>query len=193
MLHTLIELPYAYDALEPYLDGYTMEIHHSRHHQTYVDKLNTALEKYPNLQEKPIEELLKNLATLQVTEADRTAIHNHGGGVINHNLFWQNMNPANIADSQLIVEINHTFKSLEEFKKAFTDSALKLFGSGWTFLVRNEQNQLEFYNLPNQDSPFSKNHTPILALDVWEHAYYLKFQNKRADYIENWWKVIKMI
>jgi len=191
--HTLIKLPYAYDALEPYIDALTMEIHHTKHHQTYVDKLNAALEKYPDLQEKSIEDLLRNLVSLQVAEADRAAIKNHGGGIINHNLFWQNLDPANIKDEKLVAEINQAFGSVEDFKKQFTDLAAKLFGSGWVWLVRNTEGGLELYQTPNQDSPYSKGHTPIICLDVWEHAYYLKYQNRRVEYIENWWKVLKLI
>ena len=190
----LPKLPYSYNALEPYIDAKTMELHHTKHHQTYVDKLNAALEKYPDLQGRPIEELLMNLASLKVDEADRTAIRNHGGGHLNHSLFWKYLDPSNKKDELLAKEIVSTFGSQEEFKKQFTDSATKLFGSGWTWLVRNGQNsKLEIKNLPMQDSPLMMGLEPVLGLDVWEHAYYLKYQNRRAEYIENWWKVLKLI
>lgn len=194
MKQTLPKLPYAYDALEPYIDAKTMEIHYTKHHQAYVDKLNTTLEKYPELQGRPVEELLMNLATLKVDEADRTAIRNHGGGHFNHSLFWKYLDPTNQKDELLAKEITSTFGPIDEFKKLFADSATKVFGSGWCWLVRNGQNsKLEIKNLPNQDSPLISGLAPIFGLDVWEHAYYLKYQNRRPEYIENWWKVLKLI
>jgi Fe-Mn family superoxide dismutase len=194
MKHELPKLPYTYDALEPYIDAKTMELHHTKHHQTYVDKLNAALEKYPDLQGKPVEELLMNLASLQVEEADRTAIKNHGGGHFNHSLFWKLLDPSNNQDELLVKEINSAFGSVDEFKKQFTDSATKLFGSGWTWLVRNgSDSKLEIKNLPMQDAPIMSGLQPLLGLDVWEHAYYLKYQNRRPEYIENFWKALKVI
>ena len=194
MKYELPKLAYSYDALEPYLDAKTMEIHHTKHHQAYIDKLTAALEKYPDLQEKPVEDLLKDLALLKVDEADRTAIRNHGGGHLNHSLFWKILDPANQKDEKLVEEINASFGSVDEFKKQFTDSAAKLFGSGWTWLVRNAQNsKLEIKNLPMQDSPLMSGLEPIFGLDLWEHAYYLKYQNKRPDYIAAWWNVLKLI
>lgn len=194
MKHTLPQLPYAYDALEPYIDAKTMEIHHTKHHQAYVDKLNAALEKYPDLIGKPLEELLMNLDNLKVEDADRTAIRNHGGGHMNHSLFWKYLDPTNQKDELLGREINSIFGSVDEFKKQFTDSASKLFGSGWTWLVRNNQNsKLEITNLRLQDSPIMSGLQPIIGLDVWEHAYYLKYQNRRPEYIENFWKTLKLI
>ena len=194
MKQTLPQLPYAYDALEPYIDAKTMEIHHTKHHQTYVDKLNAALDKYPDLQGRPVEELLMNLTNLKIDEADRTAIRNHGGGHANHSLFWKYLDPANQKDELLAKEIISTFGSVEEFKKQFTDSATKVFGSGWTWLTRDGKNsRLEIKNLPNQDSPIMTGLQPIFGLDLWEHAYYLKYQNKRADYIAAWWNVLKLI
>jgi Fe-Mn family superoxide dismutase len=189
----LPRLTYTYAALEPYIDAKTMEIHHTKHHQTYVDKLNSALEKYPALQAKPVEELLKNLDSLKVDEADRTAIRNHGGGHLNHSLFWKILDPANQKDKKLITDLNHDFGSVEEFKKQFTDVATKLFGSGWAWLARDGNGKLHLHGLPNQDSPYLHGHTPVIGLDVWEHAYYLKYQNRRAEYIENWWQVLKLI
>lgn len=194
MTHTLPPLPYAYDALEPYIDAKTMEIHHTKHHQTYVDKLNTALEKYPELQGRPVEELLMNLGDLKVDETDRTAIRNHGGGHFNHSLFWRILDPTSQKDELLAKEITVSFGSVEEFKKQFTDSATKLFGSGWTWLVRDNQNsKLKIQNLPNQDSPLILGQQPLFGLDIWEHAYYLKYQNRRAEYIDAWWKVLKIV
>src|SRR3989344_3240545 len=183
MKHTLPQLPYSYDALEPYIDARTMEIHHAKHHQTYVDKLNVALEKYPDLQEKPVEELLRELDSLKVDEVDRTAIRNHGGGHANHSLFWQIMGPKKEIDEKLVADLNAAFGSVEEFKKQFGDVATKLFGSGWAWLARDEQGKLHLHGMPNQDSPYLHCHTPVIGLDVWEHAYYLKYQNKRPDYI----------
>ncbi len=194
MKFTLPTLSYTYNALEPYIDAKTMEIHYTKHHQTYVDKLNAALEKYPDLVGRPLEELLMNLADLKVEEADRTAIRNHGGGHFNHSLFWKYLDPSNQKDGLLAKELVSVFGSVEDFKKQFADSATKLFGSGWTWLVRNGSNsKLEIKNLSNQDSPIMSGLEPIFGLDVWEHAYYLKYQNKRAEYIENWWNVLKLI
>ncbi len=194
MKHELPKLSYSYDALEPYIDAKTMELHHTKHHQTYVDKLNAALEKYSDLMGRPVEELLTNLNDLKIDETDRTAIRNHGGGHLNHSLFWKYIDPSNTKDELLTKEIASSFGSMEEFKKQFTDSATKLFGSGWTWLVRNGQNsKLEIKNLPMQDAPIMSGLQPLLGLDVWEHAYYLKYQNRRPEYIENWWKVIKII
>ena len=193
MKQELPKLNYGYDALEPYIDAKTMEIHYTKHHQTYVDKLNAALEKYPELQEMPVEDLLKNLETLKVEDADRTAIRNHGGGHVNHSLFWKLMDPANQKDETLTVDIIATFGSVDDFKKQFTDIAIKQFGSGWAWLARDEQGKLHMHGLPNQDSPYLHGHTPVIGLDVWEHAYYLKYQNRRPEYIENWWKVLKLI
>ena len=194
MKFELPKLNYSYDALEPHIDARTMEIHHTKHHQTYVDKLNATLEKYPDLQGRPVEELLADLVNLKVEEADRTAIRNHGGGHFNHSLFWKYLDPANVKDELLAKEIVSTFGSVDEFKKQFTDSATKIFGSGWTWLVRNNStSKLEIKNLPNQDSPLMSGLQPILSLDVWEHSYYLKYQNKRTDYIRAWWDVLKLI
>ena len=193
MKHTLPKLTYAYDALEPYIDKETMELHHTKHHQTYIDKLNLALEKYPDLADKPVEELLKNLKTLAVDETDRTAIRNHGGGHANHSLFWQIMGPKKETDKKLVTGINSTFGSIENFKKEFTQTASTLFGSGWAWLARDEAGKLHLHAMPNQDSPYLHGHTPVIGLDVWEHAYYLKYQNQRPDYIEAWWNVLKLI
>ncbi len=192
MKHELPKLLYSYDALEPYIDTGTMKIHHSKHHQAYVDKLNVVLEKYPDLADKNLEELLRNLPSLAMEEADKTALKNNGGGHFNHSLFWQVMAPQKEVDESLIEELKSSFNSFEEFKKVFSDAAVKQFGSGWAWLVKDEAGKLKVYSLPNQDSPLTLGHTPIFCLDVWEHAYYLKYQNRRAEYIENWWNILKL-
>lgn len=189
MRYILPLLSYPYNALEPYIDAQTMEIHHTKHHQAYIDNLNKALEKYPALQEKSVEQLLRDIKS--VPEDIRQQVINHGGGHLNHTLFWQIMGAKKEPDKNLIAEIEKEFKSLDEFKKLFGQVALTHFGSGWAWLIRNENGKLETYSLPNQDSPYLKNHTPIVGLDVWEHAYYLKYQNRRADYIAAWWNVLK--
>lgn len=193
MKYELMKLPYEYQALEPWIDAKTMEVHHSKHHQAYVDKLNAALEKHPELLEKTPEELVTQLSALQVDEATRTAIRNHGGGVVNHNFFWSIMAPKKTVDEKLIEEIKTAFGSVEQFKAKFTDTALKQFGSGWAWLARIPGDGLEIYGTANQDSPLSKGHAPLIAIDVWEHAYYLKYQNRRQEYIDAWWNVLKVI
>jgi Fe-Mn family superoxide dismutase len=193
MSYTLPKLPYAYDALEPYIDAQTMEIHHTKHHQGYIDNLNVAIEKYPELINLPLAELLKNLNVLKVDEADRSVIRNHGGGHANHSFFWQLMGPEKQIDEGLQKEIIRTFDSLEIFKEKFTQSALTRFGSGWAWLVRNSEGKLEIYSTTNQDSPYLQGHTPLIGVDVWEHAYYLKYQNRRPEYITNWWNVLKLL
>ncbi len=193
MLHILPKLEYAYSALEPYIDAKTMELHYSKHHQTYVDKLNAVLAKYPEIADKPLEELLKSINSLAIPEADKKTIRNHGGGHHNHSFFWSIMGPTKQMDEKLTTDINSTFGSVEEFKKQFEDVAITTFGSGWAWLVRDNNDRLQIYSTPNQDSPLMQNHTPVIGLDVWEHAYYLKYQNKRPDYINAWWNVLKLI
>jgi Fe-Mn family superoxide dismutase len=195
MKFELPKLPYAYEALEPYIDAKTMELHHTKHHQTYVDKLNAALEKYPDLQGRPIEELLMNFDSLKADDADKTAIKNHGGGHFNHSMFWKYIDPSNKQDELLVREINSVFGSVDEFKKQFTDSATKLFGSGWTWLVRDtKDSKLVIKNFGMQDAPIMNNAYQVMfGLDVWEHAYYLKYQNRRAEYIEAFWNILKLI
>lgn len=194
MKHTLPPLNYSYDALEPYIDAKTMEIHHQKHHQAYIDKLNGVLEKYPLLQGRPIEELLADFSNLQAEEADKILIKNHGGGHLNHSLFWKYMDPANKKDELLTKEVAAAFGGIDKFKKLFSDSAIKVFGSGWTWLVRDgKTSKLLIQNMPQQDSPLMFGLEPLLGLDVWEHAYYLKYQNKRLDYIQAWWSVIRII
>ncbi len=190
--YTLPELPYAYDALEPHLDAQTMEIHHSKHHQTYTDKLNAALEKCPeDIQNKDIVEILSDLN--QVPEDQRGAINFNGGGFDNHGLFWKNMRPNGggepggaVADA-----INASFGSFAEFKEKFSSATAVIQGSGWGWLVYNPStSKVEFQTMPNQTSPRTKGLVPLLGCDVWEHAYYLKYQNKRPVYIEAWWNVV---
>ena len=191
MSHTLLPLPYTYDSLEPYIDAKTMEIHYTKHHQAYVDKLNAALEKYPELQKKKVEELLQNISS--VPEDIRTAVRNHGGGHLNHSLFWELMTPdkeKQKCTEKIAEAINKTFGSFDEFKKQFLDAALGRFGSGWAWLILNKDKKLEVYSTANQDSPLMEGKIPLLGLDVWEHAYYLIYQNKRADYIKAFWNIV---
>ncbi|HEY8550830.1 MAG TPA: superoxide dismutase [Vicinamibacterales bacterium] len=189
MAHQLPPLPYAFDALEPHIDAQTMQIHHGKHHQTYVNNLNAALEKYPDLQKKSVEELLKDINS--IPEDIRTAVRNNGGGHANHTLFWQIMGPnaggpptGAIADA-----INSTFGSFDTFKEQFTKAAVGRFGSGWAWL-NDVGGKLVIESTANQDSPLMEGKKPILGLDVWEHAYYLKYQNRRPDYINAWWNVV---
>ena len=189
----LPKLPYAYNALEPFIDAKTMEIHHDKHHKAYVDKLNVVLAKYPKFEKTPIEDLLKKLPVLTMDEKDRTALKNMGGGHINHAFFWTVMGPKKEIDKKLIARIEKKFCSVESFKKLFTEIASSHFGSGWAWLVENKKKELEMYSTPNQDSPFLQGHTPIITLDLWEHAYYLKYQNRRAEYVATWWNVLKLI
>ncbi len=193
MKYELPKLPYEYGALEPYIDAKTMEIHYTKHHQAYVDKLNAVLEKYPDLAEKPLEELLRGLDSLAIPEADKIAIKNHGGGHWNHSFFWSIMGPAKDIDKKLVADISAAFGSVDEFKKKFSDAAASRFGSGWAWLVRKTDGRLDIYSTGNQDCPLMQNDTPLIGLDVWEHAYYLKYQNKRPDYINAWWSVLKLI
>lgn len=190
MAHVLAPLPYAYDALEPHFDALTMEIHHSRHHQAYVNNLNAALEKHPELADKSIEELVKNLN--DVPEDIRTAVRNNGGGHLNHSLFWEILTPggSNEPVGALKEAIVSTFGSFESFKEKFAQAAATRFGSGWAWLVVNSNGSLEVISSANQDNPTTDGHKVVFGLDVWEHAYYLKFQNKRPDYVSTWWNVI---
>ena len=196
MVHELPKLPYSYDALEPHIDEQTMKIHHGKHHQGYVDKLNKALEGYENLQKKGIEELLAGLDTLP-TEI-RTAVRNNGGGHYNHSLFWKIMSPqgGGQPEGKLSSMINDTFGSFDTFQEKFIKIASSRFGSGWGWLVL-DNNTLKLISTPNQFSPLSQGQTPVLGVDVWEHAYYLKYQNKRGEYLKaflnliNWDQVQK--
>ena len=186
----LIPLPYAYDALEPYIDKRTMEIHHDKHEQAYVDNLNKAISNYAELYSKTTEDMLKNLDTIPTDI--RQSVINNAGGVYNHQFFWSIMSPKHDQEpsGNLLKAINSTFGSFDNFKKLFTEGALSRFGSGWAWLVKDNNNKLSIITTANQDSPISNNLTPIIGLDVWEHAYYLKYQNRRKEYIDNWWHVV---
>ncbi|MBP4057932.1 superoxide dismutase [Aeromonas caviae] len=190
MSHTLPALPYAYDALEPHIDAKTMEIHHSRHHQTYVTNLNAALADLPELAALPLEALLARIDSLPAQV--QGAVRNHGGGHANHSLFWQVMSPqgGGEPDGELAAAMERDLGGLEAFKQAFTQAALSRFGSGWAWLVVDGRGKLQVVSSANQDSPLMEGLTPILGLDVWEHAYYLKYQNKRPDYIAAFYNVI---
>jgi len=187
--HELPALPYAYDALEPHIDAQTMEIHHSRHHATYVNNLNAALEGHEALQQKTVEELISDLNS--VPESIRTAVRNNGGGHANHTLFWEIMGPngGGKPTGALADAINETFGSFEKFQEEFTKAAVGRFGSGWAWLVL-DGGKLAIMSTPNQDNPLMEGKIPILGIDVWEHAYYLKYQNRRPDYIAAWWNVV---
>lgn len=186
--YELPPLPYAYDALEPHIDTKTMEIHHGKHHQTYVDKLNAALESWPDGQGKELEELLRNLDS--VPENIRTAVRNHGGGHLNHSFFWPLMKKGGGEPTGEIAEaIKKEFSDFAKFKEAFTNAALGVFGSGWAWLAVGN-GKLEIIKTPNQDSPISQGKIPVLGIDVWEHAYYLKYQNRRPEYVEAWWNIV---
>lgn len=189
MAHQLPDLPYAFDALEPTIDARTMQIHHGKHHQGYVNKLNNALEGHSDLQQKSIEDLLRGIDTVP---ADiRTAVRNNGGGHANHSLFWPIMSPDGGGEpsGELADAIDDVFGSFADFKEELTNAGTGRFGSGWAWLVVSNGN-LKVYSTPNQDSPYMQGDTPILGVDVWEHAYYLKYQNARGDYLQNWWNVV---
>jgi Fe-Mn family superoxide dismutase len=187
---TLPKLPYAYDALEPHIDARTMEIHHTKHHQAYIDNLNKALRDFPALQAKSIHELLADLTGLP--ESIRTAVRNNGGGHANHALFWTWMSPKGGGEptGPLAEALTKSFGSVTDFKKQFADAGMKRFGSGWAWLIRAKSGNLQIVSTANQDTPVSDGHTPLLGVDVWEHAYYLKYQNRRADYLAAWWNVV---
>ena len=193
MKFELLPLPYPYDALEPYIDAWTMEVHYTKHHQGYVDKLNKALEGYADLQNKSPEELLVFLD--QVPEEIRKAVHNNGGGHLNHSLFWKWMAPASKGgggepQSKLSEAVNNAFGSFQEFKNQFSNAATNHFGSGWAWLALDKDGTLRIFSMPNQDNPVMRGMKPVLGLDIWEHAYYLKYQNRRPEYIEAWWNVV---
>ena len=188
-MYELPKLPYAFDALEPHIDARTMEIHHGKHHQAYVTNLNGAIEKHPELGSKSVEDLLRGIDS--IPEDIRMVVRNHGGGHANHSLFWQIMGPGgggapsgNLGDA-----IKSAFGSFESFKEKLNDAATKRFGSGWGWLT-SSGGKLEVTSTANQDSPLMEGKTPLLGVDVWEHAYYLKYQNKRPDYLTAWWNVV---
>ncbi len=188
MAYSVPPLPYAYDALEPHIDKLTMEIHHDKHHQAYVDKVNAALEGTP-LADAAIEDVLKDLS--QVPEAKRGAVRNNGGGHYNHSLFWESMSPdgGGEPDGALAEAISSTFGSFSDFQAKLKETGINQFGSGWSWLV-HDGSGLAVVGTPNQDNPISAGSTPLLGVDVWEHAYYLKYQNKRPDYLDAWWNTV---
>lgn len=191
-MFNLPTLSYGYEALEPFIDAKTMEIHILKHHQAYVDNLNKALEKYPELLEKSVENLISDLSKLP--EEIRTAVRNHGGGHFNHSLFWNLMIPGGNKEPQgkLLEMINKSFGDFTKFKEQFTVAAMSRFGSGWGWLISDVSNQLSVVSTANQDNPMMENKEikVLLGLDVWEHAYYLKYQNRRKDYVDSWWNVV---
>jgi Fe-Mn family superoxide dismutase len=189
MAHELPALPYAHDALEPFIDTMTMQIHHGKHHAAYVTNLNAALDQHADLQKHSVEDLIRHIGT--VPEAVRTAVRNNGGGHANHSMFWQIMAPKAGGDPSgpLADAIKASFGSLEAFKGDFKKAALGRFGSGWAWLV-NTGGKLTIESTPNQDSPLMEGKHVVMGIDVWEHAYYLKYQNRRADYVDAWWSVL---
>ncbi len=188
MAYTVPPLPYAYDALEPHIDKATMEFHHDKHHQAYVDKANAALAGTP-LADTPIEDVLADLG--KVPEDKRTAVRNNGGGHYNHSLFWESMSAGGggVPGGELAAAIDGAFGSFDDFKTKLKETGVNQFGSGWSWLVR-DGSSLAILGTPNQDSPLSAGKTPLLGVDVWEHSYYLKYQNRRPDYIDAWWNVV---
>jgi Fe-Mn family superoxide dismutase len=187
---SLPDLPYGYNALEPHIDARTMEIHHSKHHQAYVTNLNAALEKHPDVRSDSIEELMRNLKS--VPSDIQTAVRNNGGGHANHSLFWQIMRPnaGGEPGGSVGEQIRSAFGDFGSFREKFANAAKGRFGSGWAWLVVADGGGVEVTDTPNQDTPLMEGRTPILGLDVWEHAYYLNYQNRRPDYIDAWWNVV---
>jgi Fe-Mn family superoxide dismutase len=190
MTHTVAPLPYPADALEPHIDAKTMEIHHGKHHAAYVTNLNKALEAHPDLQEKSVEDLIRDLNALP--EGIRTAVRNNGGGHYNHTLFWQLMGPngGGAPTGELAQAIDRDFGSFDKMKEAVNAAGMGRFGSGWTWVVQGAGGKLEVVSTPNQDSPLMEGKNAILGIDVWEHAYYLNYQNRRADYLAAWWNTV---
>jgi len=181
-------LPYAYDALEPHIDEATMHLHHDKHHQAYVTNLNAAIDKHPELSGKSPEDLIKDLNA--IPEDIRAAVRNNGGGHVNHTMFWEIMGPGGEPAGALLEAINSAFGSVDAMKAAVNDAGVKRFGSGWTWLVKSADGTLSVISTANQDNPMSEGHTPILGNDVWEHAYYLKYNNRRPDYLAAWWNTV---
>ncbi len=190
MAYELPKLPYPNDALEPHIDAKTMEIHHDKHHQAYITNLNKAIEGKPDLEGKSIEDLIGNLSA--VPEDIRTAVRNNGGGHANHSMFWQIMGPNGGGEpsGKLADDIKSTFGSFDAFREKLADAGAKRFGSGWAWLIKNKAGKLEIVSTANQDSPLMDGNTPILGVDVWEHAYYLNYQNRRPDYLKAWWNTV---
>lgn len=190
MAYQLPKLPYSYSALEPYIDARTMEIHHTKHHTAYITNLNTALEKYPQLAAKSVEQLLREIN--QVPAAIKQAVINHGGGHANHTLFWQVMAAKSGGEPKggIAAALKQAFGDFATLKEKLSQVAITRFGSGWGWLVVKSDGSLAVYSTPNQESPLMQGDTPLLGIDVWEHAYYLKYQNRRPDYVVAWWNVV---
>lgn len=190
MTFKLPKLKYEYDGLEPHIDARTLEIHLTKHHQSYVDNLNKALEGHSRFQEMKLEEILKSLD--QLPEDIKTAVRNNGGGHYNHTMFWEIMSPQGGSNPKgdLLEKINRDFGSFEDFKENFKKVALGQFASGWAWLVLKPNGKLAIESTPNHDNPISKGDIPLLVIDVWEHAYYLNYQNRRADFIDSWWNIV---
>jgi Fe-Mn family superoxide dismutase len=188
--YTLPPLPYPYEALEPHIDTLTMQIHHDKHHQAYVTNLNNAVKEQPDLQAKSPEQLIKDLES--VPEPIRAAVRNNGGGHVNHTFFWEILTPGGATEpsGELSTAIQQAFGTVDALKAAVNDAGAKRFGSGWAWVVSDAAGTLSVVSTPNQDSPLTDGKTPILGVDVWEHAYYLKYQNKRPDYLTAWWNVL---
>jgi Fe-Mn family superoxide dismutase len=189
MTYTLPNLPYSYEALEPHIDAKTMEIHHSKHHNTYITKLNAGLEKHPELLNLDIQTLLSKFNELP--EEVKTVVKNHGGGHLNHSIFWETMTPNYEEPSENLKNtLGAEFGGFDNFVSKFKEMATNLFGSGWTWVIKNQEGRIEIKNYPNQEHPLMYGDTPILGIDVWEHAYYLKNQNRRNEYIDSWFQVV---
>ena len=188
-MFTLPKLQYEYDALEPHIDAETMRVHHDKHHQSYLDKFNAALENHSEMFEMPVEKILKNLEA--VPENIRSAVQNNGGGFYHHNLFWEMMSPdVSTPSVELSSALSDTFGGVEDFKEKFTAEASAHFASGWTWLVKDSSGKLSIISTSNQNSPITDGLTPLLGIDTWEHSYYLNYQNRRPEYINAWWNVV---
>jgi len=183
----LPKLTYEYNALEPFIDAKTMKIHHTKHHQAYIDKLNNVLKKYKRLQNRPMEKLLINN---RLPKSDRNLIRNNAGGHLNHTFFWKLLKKGTHPKGEILKAIKNKFSNFDKFKAEFTEASMKLFGSGWTWLILNEKKELEILTTPNQENPISQGKIALLSLDLWEHAYYLKYKNKRLDYIDSFFNII---
>ena len=192
MTYQLPQLTYDFNALEPHIDAQTMQIHHDKHHGAYVAKLNAVVESNASLQDKDLIELMKSVDSLGLSDADRSTFVNNGGGHLNHSLFWEVMGPEKQVDEELTAKITKIFGSVDSFKEEFSNAATTRFGSGWAWLVESN-GELKVYSTANQDSPYLTGDTPIIGLDVWEHAYYLKYQNVRPDYIKAFWNILKLL
>ncbi|HOX60813.1 MAG TPA: superoxide dismutase [Candidatus Magasanikbacteria bacterium] len=193
MKYTLPALGFEFKALEPVIDARTVEIHYTKHHATYLDNFTKIANKYPPLDTKSVEEILLELNTIEVSDEDRRKLRNFGGGFHNHNIYWSIMGTTKQIDENLVKKITAQYGSVENMKTEFNTIAGSHFGSGWVWLVEKPDHTLAIYTLPNQDSPLSLGDTPIIANDLWEHAYYLNYQNRRAEYIEKWWDVVKIV